>query len=216
MTIKNAKAAEVIWGQSVLKMKGNTVRRNSKQMVQSIVKVPRELIKIKQDIELAIDCFFANKHILFRTYSTKICFTTITHLSHRTKAYIWEVLFAIYKMYLLCGFRIVVIAGDHEFVSISELVVQLLTAPKLDWAAASQHCGLIERNIRFVKERIHSLCHSLPFEWLPGIMVVHMVLHIVKFVNEFPQRGGVKHYSPGEIMTNWHLNVKHFKLSFGV
>ena len=108
------------------------------------------------------------------------------------------------------------IAGDHEFVSISELVVQLLTAPKLDWVAASQHCGLIEWNIRFLKEKISSLCHSLPSEWVLGIMVVHMVLHIMKFVNGFLQQGGVKHYSPGEIMTNWHLNVKHFKLSFGV
>jgi hypothetical protein len=106
------------------------------------------------------------------------------------KAYLWEALFATYKMYHLCGFRIVVIAGDHEVASISELVVQLPTAPKLDWAAASQHCdGLIEWNIRFLKEKICSLCHSLPFEWMPGIMVVHMVLHVVKFVNGFPQWG---------------------------
>ncbi len=43
VTIKDIKAAEVILGQSVLKMKGSTVRRNSKHVVQSIVKVPREL-----------------------------------------------------------------------------------------------------------------------------------------------------------------------------
>jgi hypothetical protein len=79
-----------------------------------------------------------------------------------------------------------VIAGDHKLASISELVVQLPTATKLDWAEASQHCGLIEQNIRFLKEKIHSLCHSLPFERVPGIMVVCMVLHIVKFVNGFP------------------------------
>ncbi len=89
-------------------------------------------------------------------------------------------------MYLMHGFRTVVIAGDHEFVSISELVIQLPPAPKLHWAAASQHCGLIEQNIRFLKEKIGSLCHILPFKWVPGIMVVRMVLHIVKFVNEFP------------------------------
>jgi hypothetical protein len=109
-----------------------------------------------------------------------------------------------------------VIAGDQEFASISDLVVQLPTAPKLDWAAASQHCGLIKRNIRFLKEKIHSLRHSLPFERVPGIMVVHMVLHIVKFVNGFPRRGGVKHYSPGEIMTDRRLNVNNLQLSFGV
>ena len=118
--------------------------------------------------------------------------TTVTHLAHRNKALIWEALHATYKMYLLRGFMIVVIAGDQEFASISDLVVQLPTAPKLDWAAASQHCELIERNIRFLKEKIRSLCHSLPFERVPGIMVVRMVLHIVKFVNGFPRRGGRK------------------------
>jgi hypothetical protein len=152
-------------------MKRNTVRRNGKRVVQSIVKVPKELIKLQQDVELAIDCFFVNKHTFLTTYSTKICFTTVTHLAHRNKALIWEALHAPYKMYLLRGFRIVMIAGNHEFASISDLVVQLPTAPKLDWAAASQHCGLIERNIRYLKEKIRSLCHSLPFERVPGIMV---------------------------------------------
>ncbi len=78
------------------------------------------------------------------------------------------------------------IAGDQEFNLISDLIVSLPTAPKLDWVAASQHCGLIERNIRFLKEKIRSLRHSLPVERVPGIMVVHMVLHIGKFVNGFP------------------------------
>ncbi len=93
-------------------------------------------------------------------------------------------------MYLLRGFRIVVIAGDHEFASVSDLVVQLPTAPKSDWAAASQHCGLIKRNIRFLKEKIRSLRHSLPFKRVLGIMVLRIVLHIVKFVNGFLRRGG--------------------------
>jgi hypothetical protein len=121
-TIEDIKATEVIWGQSVLKMKGNTVRRNGMRVVQSIVKVPRELIKLQQDDELAIDCFFVNKHIFSTTYSTKICFTTVTHLAHHTKAYLWEALFGTYKMYLLCGFRIGVIVGDRDFASISESV----------------------------------------------------------------------------------------------
>ncbi len=57
----------------------------------------------------------------------------------------------------------------------------------------------------------------MPFEWVPGIMVVRMVLHIVKFANGFPQwGGGVKHYSPGEIMMDWRLNANDLKLSFGV
>jgi hypothetical protein len=183
--------------------------------MQSIVKVPTELIKLHQDVELAIDCFFVNKHVFFTTFSTKICFTTITHLSSRNKEVIWVALLATYKMYLLCGFRIVVIKGDHEFDSISDLAVGLPTKPSLDWAAASQHCGLIEQNIWFLKEKIWSLRHSLPFERVPAIMVVRMVMHIVKFVNGFPRKGGVKHFSPGEIMTGRRLHAKNLSIGFG-
>ncbi len=166
------------------------MRRNGKRVAQSIVTVPKELIKLQQDVELAIDCFFVNKHIFLTTMSTKICFTMVTHLAYWTKELIWEALHASYKMYLLQCFRIVVIAGTHEFASISDLVVQLPTAPKSDWTAASQHCGLIEQNIRFLKEKIRSLSHSPPFKRVPGIMVVRMVLHVVKFVNGFPRQGG--------------------------
>ena len=91
-------------------------------MVQSIVKVPKELIKLHKDVELAIDCFFINKHVFFTTFSTKICFTTITHLADRSKEAIWVALQATYKMYLLRGFQIAVIRGDQEFATISELV----------------------------------------------------------------------------------------------
>ena len=79
VTPEDVKTAEVIWGRSVLKMKGNTVRRNAKRLVQSVIKVPSELIKLQQDVELAIDIFFINKHAFFTTYSTKNCFTTVTH-----------------------------------------------------------------------------------------------------------------------------------------
>jgi hypothetical protein len=48
-------------------MKENTVRRNDKRVAQSIVKVPKELIKLQQVVELAIDCFFVNKHIFLTT-----------------------------------------------------------------------------------------------------------------------------------------------------
>ncbi len=84
-------------------MKGNTVRKTGKRASQSIIKVPKELIKLQQDVELAINCFFVNKPIFFTKYSTKICFTTVTHLGFRMKALIWEALQATYKTYLLRG-----------------------------------------------------------------------------------------------------------------
>ncbi len=46
VTLEDVKATEVIWGHSVLKMKGNMARRNGNKVVQSIIKVPIELIKL--------------------------------------------------------------------------------------------------------------------------------------------------------------------------
>jgi hypothetical protein len=47
-------------------------------------------------------------------------------------------------------------------------------------------------------------------------MVVRMVLHIIKFVNGFPRRGGIKHNSPGKIMTNRRIHTNDVVVSFGV
>ena len=49
----------MIWGRPVLKMKGNIVRTNGKRVVQSIIKVPSELIKLDRDVELAVDIFLS-------------------------------------------------------------------------------------------------------------------------------------------------------------
>jgi hypothetical protein len=59
VTLKEVKAANVIWRRSVLKIKGSMVRRNDKKVVQSIIKVPIELIKLHQDVKLAIDVFLS-------------------------------------------------------------------------------------------------------------------------------------------------------------
>ncbi len=121
-----------------------------------------------------------------------------------------------FNIFLHQGFQITVISGDQEFSALDHLTTVLPTTPCLDWVAASQNCGLIECNIRFLKEKLHLLSHSPPFTTVPRIMVVRMVLHIIKFVNGFPCQGGVKHFSSGEIMMGRHLHKSNIALSFGV
>jgi len=91
----------------------------------------------------------------------------------------------------------------------------LSTNPKLDLAAANEHVGLIERNIRFLKEKTRSLRHSLPFERIPALMLIQMVLHTVPFMNSFPRKGGLKHYPPSAIMTGAQLHINRLQLKFG-
>jgi hypothetical protein len=116
---------------------------------------------------------------------------------------------------MLCGFHIVEIAGDGEFAWIVDQVASLPTNPVLDLATASQHVGLVERNICFLKEKTRLICHSLLFERIPAIMLVPMVLHSVQFMNSFPQKGGLKHYPPSAIMTGAQLHMSKLQLKFG-
>ncbi len=110
--MEDAKVAQKIWGSSVPCLKGSTVRESGHRKPQSLVKVPRELLKLQQKVSIAIDIFFANRHIFFMTYSRKICFTTATHLVNRKVNEVWAAMHKIYQMYLLHGFHIVEIAGD--------------------------------------------------------------------------------------------------------
>jgi hypothetical protein len=122
-------------------------------------------------------------------------------------------------MYLRQGFHITVISGDQEFSVLNHLTTDLLTTPFLNWVAASQHCGLIECKIRFFEREAsfalpQSTVHNDTRHY--GCPVVHMVLHIINFVNRFPCQGGVKHFPSGEIMMGRCLHKSNIVLSFGV
>jgi hypothetical protein len=215
ITVDDAKVACKIWGASVPKLKGSTVLETGQRKPQSLVKVPWELIRFQQKVCIGIDILFVNGHIFFMTYSRKICFTTVTHLINHKVSEIWAVMHKIYQMYMLCRFHIVEIAGDREFAWIADQVASFPTNPVLDLAAASQHVGLVERNIRFLKEKTRSICQFLPFERIQALMLVHMVLHSVQFMNSFPHKGGLKHYPPSAIMTGAQLHMSQLQLKFG-
>jgi hypothetical protein len=85
----------------------------------------------------------------------------------------------------------------------------------LDLAAANEHVSLIERNICFLKEKVRSLRHSLPFERISALMLIRMVLHTVPFLNSFPRKGGLQHYPPSAIMTGAQLHMNQLRLKFG-
>ncbi len=214
LTANDAKVAYKIWGNSIPRLKGSTIRETGQHKPQTLVKVPQELFQLQQKVRIGIDMFFVNGHIFFMTYSRMICFTTVTHLINHKVVEVWAVMHKIYQMYMLCGFHIVEIAGDGEFAWIADQLASLPTNPMLNLAAASEHVGLIEHNIRFMKEKTRSIHHSLPFERVPALMLIRMVLHTVQFMNSFPRKGDLKHYPPIAIMTGAKLHMSQLQLKF--
>jgi hypothetical protein len=163
LTTGNARVADKIWGDSVLRLKGSTVRETGKCKPQRLVNVPCELIQLQRKVRIGIDIFFVNGHIFFVTYSRMVCFTTVTYLINHKVVEVLATMHKIYQMYMLCGFHIVEIAGNGKFAWTADQVASLPTNPILNLAAASEHVGLIERNIHFLKEKTRLIHHSLPF-----------------------------------------------------
>ena len=104
---------------------------------------------------------------------------------------VWAAMHKIYQMYMLHGFHIVEIAGDGELAWITDQVASHTTNRMLNLDTASEHIGLIERNIRFQKEKTCLIHHSLPFECVPALMLICMVLHTMQFMNSFHGRAAL-------------------------
>jgi hypothetical protein len=204
-----------IYGPHVMKGKGNAVRKVDKYQKNNIVAVPRELIKTQRNVVLSIDMFFVNKHVFLGTYSNGICYTTTSHVSSKAVRHYWPYLVEVLQKYAAGGFHVKEIRGDFEFNGIEKLLKALPLPPTTVWLSKDQHVGPIERNNRFIKEKSRSIRSCLPYAQIPGIMIIHMVLHASKVLNLFLRSGGIKDMSPNMIMSDDGVSMQQFRLLFG-
>jgi hypothetical protein len=84
-------------------------------------------------------------------------------------------------------------------------------------ASPDEHVPEIEQQIWVVKERSWAARHSLPFQCIPKLLMIHIVLNAVKMLNFFPTKGGISDtLSPKTIMSGETLNYKkHLSLQVG-
>ena len=153
--------------------------------------MPPELITAQKKVVLSLDLFFINRYTFLITYSDKICITTASLVSTRAVRHYWPFFKQVCLHYTTRGFNIVVIRGDLKFGALRDLVGELPSRPRLDLAAENKHVGLIDHNIRFLKEKVRSLRPTLPFERLPPVMLVCMVQVVTPIMNLFPRSGGL-------------------------
>ena len=215
VTLDDARRSFKIFGPHVMKGKGNAVRKTNKFQKDNIVEVPRELIEAQREVVLNIDMFFINKHTFITTYSDKVCYTTTSHVSSKGVRHYWPFLLQVLQKYAARGLVVVKIRGDFEFNGIMEQVALLIPEIILDLSSENEHIGAVERNIRYINEKARSIRVSLPFEQIPSIMVIYMVLQASKILNLFPRKGGVPHYSPNVIMKDEGVSMNQFRLPFG-
>ena len=88
--------------------------------------------------------------------------------------------------------------------------------PQLNTCGADEHVPEIKRFIRTVKDHVRSVYHSLPYRYIPRLLLVHLVKAAVFWLNAFPHRDGISDHSPRYIMTGHTLNFqRHARLELG-
>jgi hypothetical protein len=191
VTVQDIDVALKIWGKNIAALKVKTTRRKTIPVARDYVKVPLELMKLHKEVFLTTDIFFVNKNPFLLTLSRKIMFTAVNHLTDRTVLQIFKAFKDIYQYYLQHGFHVTVVHVNGELAPLKPLTESISDVSVVNLASANEHVPKIERRIRVVKERFQATRHSLPFEWIPKIMAIHIVFNVVKLLIFSPTKGGV-------------------------
>ena len=76
---------------------------------------------------------------------------------------------------------------------------------------SSEHVTEIERLILVTKEIIRSIRHSLPFNKIHKLFMIHLVFQAIKMLNHFPVKGGIfDTISPTTIISSKSLHYKKY------
>ena len=217
VTVADIDAAQAIWGKDVAALKGKTVRKKPTAVAEAALKVPRDFLKLNKRVLLVVDIFFVNRVVFFLTYSRKITYTAVSHLTSRKLEQVLTAFKSIYNFYRQRGYPITEVHADNEFAPLRDAVNATTGGPVFNLASANEHVPDIERRIRVVKERVRSIRHSLPFKKIPQLMVICLVIHVIRQLNYFPTKAGVsENLSPRMILTGESLDYKkHLCLQFG-
>jgi hypothetical protein len=189
VTVQDIDVALKIWGKNIVALKGKTTRSKTIPVARDYVKVPLELMKLHKEVFMMTGILFVNKNPFFLTLSRKITFTAINHLADRTVPQIFKAFKGIYQYYLQRGFHITVVHADGKFAPLKPLIESIPGGTVVNLASSNEHVPDVERRIRVVKERCRATRHSLPFDRIPKIMTIHIVLNVVKLLIFFPTKG---------------------------
>ena len=95
---------------------------------------------------------------------------------------------------------------DNEFEKVKDYVPEV----NLNTPAASEHIGEIEHKIRVIKELSGAILCTLPYSQFPQQLLIHLLHHIVMWLNNFLVAGGISdRFSPREIILRHRQDAKH-------
>ena len=214
ITRRDVKMALNMLGRSKYAVEGKTVRRQPNAVVTESMTVPTTILDYYVDVSLSVDIMHVNKVPFLISISQHIHYGTIRALDSMKIPILEEEIKRIIRMYSVRGFNIKYILVDIQFKAIKDrgnlnAIVNVV--------GKGEHAPAIERFIRVIKERCRCYYAMLPFDNLPRIMVIHLLVTVMFYINAFIWRKGVSPFlSPLTILEGVVLDYNlHFQVIFG-
>jgi hypothetical protein len=203
-TRRDVRIAKKIFGPDVPAMKGKTVKRKSKMPREDdITDIPHTIMKEYSEVHLSIDIMHVNgikflishsKHIgLLQTYCVR---------KNNRDAILACILKMVQTYKSRSVFNVVTIEADGAFQSIKHELQAEPYKITLTTCDADRHVETVERQIRFLKERIRTVRLMMPYKKIPKRFTIEMVHRITMLINSLPKQNGIHSIlSPREIVT---------------
>ena len=180
-------AADCIFGPNLGALKGKMLKHRSVPVDGKIEGVPPSILERFQKVVLAINLMFVNKIPFLITVSRSLHFGTVKSLPNHQAPTVTAALTRVVQTYRQHGFCIATTLADPKF----EPLQMSFGDISFNFCAQNKHIPDIKCCIRMVKDHTRSGYNSLPFEWIPCIMLIHLVGNAAFWLNAFPPSDGV-------------------------
>ena len=215
ITRRAARMAESIYGPSVSNLMGKTTYKKAAPAISEIEQVPRSILEHYEQVFLEADVFFINGLRFLHTISTDIRYRTSQYIADASMPTLLTCLIAVCTLYRARGFLVTQVTTDGEF---KPLKTDALKAGiPLNITGADEHAKSAERSIRTTKERVRGTYNTLPFQKIPPLILIGLVISATSCLNMVVAYNGVSsHMSPRYIMTGKHTCFKkHCQVTLG-
>jgi hypothetical protein len=203
-TRRDVRIAKKIFGPDVPSMKGKTVKRKSiMPREDDISDIPPSILKEYSTVHLSIDIMHVNGIKFLISYSNHIGLLQTYCVRKNNRTTILECILKMIQTYKCRSvFNVASIEADGAFESIKHELQAKPYNITLTTCDADRHVETIERQIRFLKERIRAVRVMMPYKKIPKRFTIEMVNRITILINSLPKQNGIHSVlSPREIVT---------------
>jgi hypothetical protein len=214
-TRRDIRIAKKIFGPDVPAMKAKTVKNKSKMPREDeISDIPSNIIKEYSNIHLSIDVMHVNGIKFLISYSKHIGLLQTYCVRKNNREAILECILKMIQTYKSRSvFTVVTIEADGAFESIKHELQDEPYSVILSTCDADRHVESVERQIRFLKERIRAVRLMMPYKKLPKRFTIEMVHKVTMLINSLPKMNGIHSVmSPREIVTGKKFRCPTIKI----